>query len=205
MSDFYLGLDLGQASDFTAITVIERVAGEPTVYHLRHLERAKLGTPYPAIVARVKELIETPPLAGHCVVVADATGVGAPVIDLLRAARLRLAPVTITAGDIVSHDPASGVWRVPKRDLVFALLTALQTGALLIADGLALAPILIKELLGFKVRIDPQTAHDSYAAWREGEHDDLVLSAAMAIWYARRDEGDFLTYLHSLYGSQSKG
>ncbi|MDD1753960.1 MAG: hypothetical protein LUQ38_12840 [Methanotrichaceae archaeon] len=40
------------------------------------------------------------------------------------------------------------------------------------------------ELLNFKVKIDPQTAHDSYSAWRESEHDDLVLSVALACWYA---------------------
>ena len=41
------------------------------------------------------------------------------------------------------------------------------------------------ELLGFRVKIDPTTAHDSYAAWREGAHDDLVLALALAVWHAR--------------------
>jgi hypothetical protein len=26
-------------------------------------------------------------------------------------------------------------------------------------------------------------AHDSYGAWREGAHDDLVLAVAVAAWY----------------------
>lgn len=185
MADFYIGLDLGQASDYTALSVIERIAGEPTTYHLRHLERPQLGTPYPAIVARVQELTATAPLAGRYALVADATGVGAAVIDLLRAAGLALVPVTITGGDTATRDGAGG-WRVPKRDLVFALLTALQTSRLKIADSLLLAQVLIRELLVFKVKIDPKTAHDSYASWREGDHDDLVLSAALAIWYAER-------------------
>lgn len=183
MIDFTVGCDLGQAADYTALTVLER--GTADVFQMRHIERPRLGTPYPAIVARVKELTETAPLAGRCVVVVDATGVGAPVVDLLRMAGLRLVPVTITGGDQATRDGAGG-WRVPKRDLVFALLTALQTGRLLIADGLPLAPVLVNELLSFKVKIDPATAHDSYAAWREGAHDDLVLSAALAIWYAKR-------------------
>ena len=29
-----------------------------------------------------------------------------------------------------------------------------------------------------------KTAHDSYEAWREGDHDDLVLSVGMAVWAA---------------------
>jgi len=38
--------------------------------------------------------------------------------------------------------------------------------------------------MNFKVKIDPQTAHDSYSAWREADHDDLVLSVALAAWFA---------------------
>ncbi len=181
---YFVGLDLGQATDYTAITVIERLETEPITYALRHIERPKLGTPYPAIVARVKELVEGPEIDGRYIIVADATGVGAPVVDLLHQAQLAVAPVTITGGDKPVCE--AGHWRVPKRDLVFGLLTVLQTGRLKVADGLALGPTMITELLNFKVKIDPQTAHDSYAAWREGVHDDLVLSAALACWYAER-------------------
>lgn len=186
MIEYLVGLDLGQANDYTALCVIERAPTRPATYALRHLERPVLGTPYPAIAARVKTLTEAAPLVGRCVVVVDATGVGAPVVDLLRAARLPLVPVSITGGDTVTRD-AAGAWRVPKRDLVFSLLTALQTGRLKIADGLPLAPVLVGELLNFRVKIDPQTAHDSYAAWREGAHDDLVLSAALALWYGANE------------------
>lgn len=184
MGDFFIGLDLGQASDYTALVILERIDGEPAAYHLRHIERPRLGTPYPEIVARVKALTATAPLAGHYVLVVDATGVGAAVVDLLRAASLRLVAAVITAGDRASL--SAGTWHVPKRDLVAAVLALLQTGRLKIADGLSLAPVLAKELLNFRVKIDPTTAHDSYAAWREGDHDDLVLSAALAAWYAER-------------------
>jgi hypothetical protein len=36
--------------------------------------------------------------------------------------------------------------------------------------------VLVQELLNFRVKIDPLTAHDSYGCWREGGHDDLVLA-----------------------------
>jgi len=29
----------------------------------------------------------------------------------------------------------------------------------------------------------PQTAHDAYSAWREGQHDDVVLARALACWW----------------------
>jgi hypothetical protein len=43
--------------------------------------------------------------------------------------------------------------------------------------------------LNFRVKIDPLTAHDSYGAWREGQHDDLVLAVALAVWFAEHGGG----------------
>jgi hypothetical protein len=51
-----------------------------------------------------------------------------------------------------------------------------------------LASVLQAELLNFKVKIDPQTAHDSYSSWRESDHDDLVLSVALAAWFAENQK-----------------
>ncbi len=61
--DFIIGVDLGQARDFTAIAVLERIeelTGEAAKgrwltqvrYEMPHLERPPLGTSYPAIIAR---------------------------------------------------------------------------------------------------------------------------------------------------------
>jgi hypothetical protein len=46
-----------------------------------------------------------------------------------------------------------------------------------------LAEVLKRELLSFRVKLDPRTAHDSYEHWREQDHDDLVLAVACAAWY----------------------
>ena len=62
--EFIVGLDLGQAKDYTAIAVLERYDSAPWIpynpleYHLRHLERPTLGTSYPAIVQRVAYLLD---------------------------------------------------------------------------------------------------------------------------------------------------
>jgi hypothetical protein len=92
--------------------------------------------------------------------------------------------ISIHGGDAVSHD--SHGYRVPKRDLVSVVSTGLQSRRLQIAASLELAEVLAKELQNFKVTIDPKTAHDSYAAWREEDHDDLVLAVAMGCWYRDR-------------------
>jgi hypothetical protein len=186
---YYLGLDLGQAQDYTAICIAERnetmcgnlAARSGATYQVRHLERPALGTPYPAIVARVRQLVHQPPLRGQVSVVADATGVGAAVIDLLRDAHLSapLNAVTITGGDTVTQDGLN--YRVPKRDLVSVLQVLLQTQRLKVAQALPDSDTLVRELLNFRVTVNAH-AHDSYAAWREGVHDDLVLATALACW-----------------------
>lgn len=181
---FIIGLDLGQMQDYTAIAVAERLGGsrKDRAYHLRHLERFKLGTSYPDVVNRVKELLNTEPLKGNSHLVADATGVGVPVVDILRQAGLSPIPVLITGGDSVS---TSGVfWRAPKRDLVALLQVLLQSGRLKIAEGLPEARTLINELLAFKVKITV-SANDTYGVWREGVHDDLVLAVALAVWWGQ--------------------
>ena len=47
--------------------------------------------------------------------------------------------------------------------------------------GVSEAETLLQELVNYRVKIDPLTAHDSYNA-REGKHDDLVLALCLAVW-----------------------
>lgn len=202
---YFMGVDLGQANDYTAVSVIERVErredGETrSRYHLGHLERFPLGTSYPGQVERVGELIAAlkgSPFRhegrvtwdGDVRLVVDATGVGRPVVDLLRAARLRPEPVTITGGDAATS--VDGFHRVPKRDLVSSLQVALQKGTLRVQSGLELAPVLRDEMLAFRVKLNAR-GHDTYGNdWRENPHDDLVLATALALyWPESRNTSD---------------
>jgi hypothetical protein len=90
-----------------------------------------------------------------------------------------------TGGDSVSRNP-DGCLRVPKRDLISATLVHLHNGHLKIADALPLKDVLVTEFLNFRVKINSSTAHDSYEAWREGNHDDPVLSVALSCWAGER-------------------
>src|SRR5215211_7777702 len=198
---YYVGLDLGQANDYTAIAVVEETGerGESPL-HIRHLERPPLGTYYPEQVARVKELVSSPELSEEGIhpwsrkvvrvsadLVVDATGVGRPVVDMLRKEGLSFSPVLITGGDVEHRE--HGFYRVPKRNLVSSVQIALQSGQLKIAEDLELAETLRRELLNFRIKVNISTAHDSYEAWREGDHDDLVLAVALACWSTRKHRG----------------
>jgi hypothetical protein len=183
---YAVGLDLGQAQDYTAVAIAERQVDKPPSFHVRHLGRYPLGTPYPAIVAQVVALLGQPPLARDTPLAVDATGVGRPVVDMFRQAGLKgqLLSVTITGGDVATHEGRA--YRTPKRDLIGGLQVLLQSGRLKIADALPDAATLVSELLNFQMRINLATAHDSYGAWREGTHDDLVLATALACWAAEQ-------------------
>jgi hypothetical protein len=121
-------------------------------------------------------------------VVVDATGVGAPVVDMLRRARLggTLAPVLITGGE--TETQGAGYYRVPKRDLITGLQVMLDGHELLAAKGLKEGPALLKEMAEMEVKVGAH-GRERYGAWREGTHDDLVLAVALACWGLRKRYG----------------
>jgi hypothetical protein len=203
----FIGLDLGQAKDFSALAIIEAVRiatttkktnekpnctntkDEITQLNCIHLQRWQLRTSYPSIVADVVQMInnlEPERIAGGKTVLAiDATGVGAPVVDLFKREKINaeLVPIQIVGGANVSEE--NGMFRVPKRDLVSVVQVGLQNRTLRIASGLNLAETLSRELQNFTVKIT-DAANDVYGAWREGTHDDLVLAVALAVWKANQ-------------------
>jgi hypothetical protein len=183
---YFVGLDLGQSQDFSAIAVMERhgTTKDNYVFHCRHLERWKLRTPYPAIVADTVRMMNSSQMQSgrtRPMLAVDATGVGAPVIDLFKRERMKatLKPIQIIGGANVSSE--FGMTRVPKRDLVSTVQVYLQNGRLKIAEQLPEAETLTRELQNFQVKIN-DNAHDTYGAWREGTHDDLILAASLALW-----------------------
>jgi hypothetical protein len=184
---YFTGLDLGQARDYTAIAVLERTTlpdprrEDRKLHHyaVRHLERLPLGTPYPDVGTHLARLFAGPPLAGTVLAV-DYTGVGRAVLDLLRRAKIpaSLRAVTITGGSKATFDRG---WHVPKRELVGTLQVLLQSRRLKVAPTLPAAQTLVQELATFQVKITP-AANETFGAWREGAHDDLVLALAIAAW-----------------------
>ncbi len=102
----------------------------------------------------------------------------------MRAAKLKIIPVTITAGGKMSGS-AFGGYNVPKKELVSNLVIVFQADRLKIARALPEAPVLVEELQNFKLKITT-AGNDTYEAWRESDHDDLVLAAAMAAWLGEK-------------------
>jgi hypothetical protein len=146
----------------------------------------ELGLSYTKVVQRVCEIMHNPTMAGQSRLVVDATGVGAPVVDLLRHAGIggRTTAVTITGGEQAHGGDER--WSVPKKDLLMGLEVLLEAGQLVISQNLRDADTLLKELEAMRPAINKAAADSP-------EHDDLALALALACWRAKRARNGFGT------------
>ncbi|MFL6587203.1 MAG: hypothetical protein ACJ8GV_10020 [Luteimonas sp.] len=150
-------------------------------YEVAHLERLKLGMPYPAQVDYLEGIMTRQPLSAiRAGLLVDYTGVGRPVFDMFgqRAALRHAQGVVITGGRQTSGTRAG--WSVPKSELVSKLQALLHAGDLKIASSLPDAAVLARELQDFRVRFT-DNGRATFNA-REGAHDDLVLALALAVF-----------------------
>ena len=205
---YYMGLDLGQSQDYTALSCLEQriVIEQPGDRKTRHyrlmgLKRWPLKTAYPVIVHELRELVARPPLR-DCKLMVDQTGVGKAVVDMLRShyamagerpeakhgLPVVLRPVLITSGHQTTMGD-DGAWHVPKKELVSVVQTLLQGRRIDRADNLPVADLAMKELGTFKVKVTA-AGNESFEAWRERDHDDLVLAVALAAWAGERYAGE---------------
>jgi hypothetical protein len=195
------GLDLGQVTDYAALSLIaehttalrdgRRVPLPEPIHDVPYLYRWKLGTSYTKIIAstvnRVREVLARERgVAVHLVV--DGTGVGRGVVDglaeALRGVDAELVAVIITSGNAPRFDlreDGAQEWHVPKKDLVGAAQVLLQDGRLNVARELREAATLTEELKNFRMKFTA-SANAQYEAWRDGDHDDLVLAVALPCW-----------------------
>lgn len=180
-SRFYLGLDLGQARDYSAISIAERrveltgtrdprtwLEHTTTRILVTHLERIPLRTAYPDVVERVRGVTQR--FTGRKLeIILDSTGVGGAVRDMLVYARLgfNVIGVTLTGGERVTVSP--GGYYVPRHDLLANLRVLLE-----------------KEMLHFLIPAEMAALlRTEFLRWgRRSQHDDLVFAVALACWKA---------------------
>jgi hypothetical protein len=183
---YLLGLDLGQAHDRTAVTIIEHRAREfPPTYRVRALHRYPLGTYYTEIAADIVARLHMPPLLDNTLVAIDATGLGTPVVELIKNHRdiYDVYAITITGGTTVAG--AGYQLNVPKRDLITKSAVLFQQHRVCIATHLRDTPALVDELRGYRIKTS-DTGHHSYGPENSRDHDDLLLALSLALWVGER-------------------
>lgn len=176
-----ISADLGQVQDYTAIGAVRVTAAPPRHFLVGHLERMR-GESYPRVVERIAALAADPQLRSAPLVL-DQTGVGRPVVDLVRRALPGRAVygLTVTGGGNASRGPVPCDVRVAKRLLVAGLQVGLSSGRLKVARELPLMPVLQNELANYRMKITP-ALNEQFEAGREGVNDDLVSCVGMAVW-----------------------
>jgi hypothetical protein len=194
---FFVGLDLALLRDRSAVAVVEsqemmaagwspKLSCQLTV---RYLERMPFGMSYTHVTERVCEIMRSPLMHAQSRLVVDATGVGAPVVEMLQSAGMgsRLTAVNITGGD-QAHGSGEK-WSVPKRDLITGLEVLLESGDLVISRHLSDAEVALQELEGMRLAsaVKGKLLEDGAC------HDDLALALALAWWRARRARNGFGT------------
>lgn len=196
-SENFVGLDLGKVSDPTTLAVVEfnEMVGEwdhvkwayrkEVSLRLRRLRRLPLGTPYPEVERDVAAVMEQLRLEKKSYLAVDATGVGQPAVDYMRAGLLGSATrgVMIHAG--MTERSEGGFDYVPKRNLITGLQVVMEYGELKIAREMKYVDVLQKELATMRVKVTP-AGNEQFAAWREKDHDDLVLAVAIAVWLVKK-------------------
>ncbi len=199
---FIVGVDLGKSQDFSALVVndlhvsdrvryvrtkFDLVLGEirrrPVLRHrLVNLHRYAKGTSYPEINRSVQGILsQLPGRPRSPALVVDGTGVGSPVVDAMREMGMRPVSLIITGGDQVTNTNATSA-NVPKRLLASAIDIVLAEDRLDITAKAEASEQLRSELQAFRVKIRT-TGSAIMEAARETDHDDLVLAAAMAVWW----------------------
>src|SRR5215469_14432125 len=147
----------------------------PAIYRVHHIERLPLRTPYPAQVARVQYIKNRLPRSATLVIDdGGSRGVGDMFVD----AGLDPIRVHIVHG-MDTHWNDNHV-TVPKATLVSMLVARLHSGELFVHERLKDWPTLRRELLNIR----PEVTRTGVETWnaRSGQHDDCVLSLAMAVW-----------------------
>lgn len=191
----FIGLDIGRAQDFSALSIVSRKWYTPHAedldpkrmisrYYVMYMRRFELNTPYEIVEQEVARLWKMPELLGsRNWAIGDMTGVGAPVMEAIRKLHVPMIGVVITGGERISQ-PEPNEYHVPKEALVTQLVKLAQTGRLKVMRGVKYQQEFREELGAFGYKINKASSTVSYESIENAVHDDLVISVALSTWFA---------------------
>ena len=209
-TNVFIGVDIGQKVDNTAICVAEELEGDRWEVH--HLERMKLGTPYPKVAARLAEVyhetvarvqaqqtkddrahggfmrdagMDPPPdirARESVFVLIDSTGVGLPVCDFVRE-RAGIAEGHVTAVQFTAGEKLNV--RLGQREgTVAKTYLVSRLAALMAGRRIKLPRTSEAKALADELETFEITVSDAATAQfgaRQGTHDDLCMGLGLAV------------------------
>lgn len=187
-----VGVDIGKQMDPAAIVVTEEQDRKGIDHYVsRMVQRLPLGTSYPAVADRIVQVVRNLEARSDALSIderdfpietwIDATGVGLPVMDLVREQGVSAKAAIFTGSDKLTEHP-DDVVTIGKAYMVGRLQVLLQAGRLHLPIS-AEAKALIQELQEYEISVN-ERAHASFNA-PSGKHDDLVIALGLSVGPSR--------------------
>lgn len=188
---YFLGIDLAQAQDFTAIVALldEQLPimqdGLATLgarsLTICYADRFK-GVSYPSICSHLATLMVATPFSGRCKLTIDGSGLGRPVSDILTEQNVPHEAITMTAGQNWSRK--GRYVSVGKTRLVEGLSVLFASGELTFATGLPLRGEIESDLSSFVLTETAAGNQIITQSRQSGSHGDLAIALACAAFSA---------------------
>ena len=177
---YIISMDPAQLHDFTALAVMEKVDATYRILSLKH----KQHLPYTEIVEWAKKVFLNPKfrkdVTSPPIFVLDIGGVGTAIKDMMSGAKVKTVGIQYTGGTVVSREGDN--WHVSKSFIVGKFLAAWDEGRVLMPSSASFLDMFQGELRAFRGEMSAQGRAKFEA--EQGEHDDLVMSVAQAVWFA---------------------
>lgn len=214
--EYICAVDIAKKRDYTTIQIyrdtpdVKHFPAESgrdplVVNYLDLVFQAKMqAVRYTEQVKRIRELLSSINMLHNHQLLVDGTGVGEPVVDMMREQGLMPLPIVFTGGtearpvyaDFGKVFGSSGSsfgsfagatvlkeMHVPKEDLVHAGMIIMQQGRMRMAANLQHAEDFKLQLTRFKGSVNEKTGRRSYNNETDEIHDDLVVTYLMASWW----------------------
>ncbi len=168
--EYCLGADLARSVDYTVLTVINKQL-KRVDYVERMANENRTSWNY-----QKEKILAVSRMYGNALTIVDSTGVGDPIVEDLQRMGCNVYYNETEAGKTT---PGVKFTATSKENLVEKLKIAIELKLFTIPR----IPWLIRELERFECITLPSGNHRWQA--RDGEHDDGVMSLALAVWGAR--------------------
>lgn len=176
---YMISLDPAQLHDYSALAVIEK---EGSTYRIVSLTRRQ-RLPYTEIVAWAQKVYLNPKfredVAHAPAFLLDVGGVGRAIADMFTAVKVPVTAIQLTGGETETKD--GDTYHVSKSLLIGRFLRAWDEGRVQMPSRASFLGMLQAELRAFRGEMSSQGRVRFEA--EQGEHDDLVLSVAQAVWW----------------------
>jgi len=212
--EYICSVDLAKKRDYTTIQIYKQ--SMDFIKHPLETRRPDVAVAFLDLVYQVKmqavryteqskiirDLLNRVKLLENTQLLVDGTGVGEPVIDIMREDGMTPIAIVFTGGESVNPVYAefdslfgkkSGSIRgiqvlkeicVPKNDLVHAGVLVMEQGRLRLARNLAHEEDFKRQLTAFKGKVNEKTKRVKYENENNNIHDDFVVTYLMASWWA---------------------